>query len=243
MVQPSQKWGLSVKLRLRSSQGLLAGFFVSVFGYGGLVAYRAGAFPDQDALYWALLGLAGSIVSAFLIYVLAVAVPDMMKRRRIKKNSLRDYLYYKRQLLRAIVSGSICGGRIDLTSSPEEIERLMSVVEFRKTFGQGRDADEGFCAYSNYIHKNESEFRSATFQLSLIARQLDHLFSNYEIENAELFETVKNMEEVLFSARVLHAEYDDVKRVAGLLYCIFSGLSLNSGYRDYDPIEKGIRSL
>jgi hypothetical protein len=230
-------------VRLRSSHWLVAGFLVSAFAYAGIVAYQAGAYPDSHVPYWAGLGLSGSLVVALFLYCLVVALPEGLRRRRIKNSCLRNYLYRKRLLLRAIVSGSICGGRIDLSVSPAEVERLMSVVEFRKTFGQGRDADEGFCAYSNYIHKDETEFRSATFQLSLIARQLDHLFNNYDIENVELFEVVKNMEEVLFSARVLHADYDDVKRVAGLLYSVFSGLSLTSGYRDYDPIEKGIRSL
>lgn len=221
----------------------MAGFLVSAFAYAGLVAYQSGAYPDSHVPYWAGLGLSGSLVAAFLIYYLAVALPAAQQRRRIKKSCLSNYLYRKRLLLHAIVSGSICGGRIDLTLSPAEISRLMSVEEFRKTFGQGRDADEGFCAYGNHIQKNESEFRSATFQLSLIARQLDRVMSNYDIENPELFEVVKNMEEVLFSARALHADYDDVKRVSGLLYSVFSGLSLTSGYRDYDPIEKAIRSL
>ena len=241
MVPAAGKWGLCVRLRL--SQGLLICFFIVTFAYAGLVAYRAGAYPDDHAALAAVLGISSNIVAAFLIYCLVVALPETQKRWRIKKSCLRNYLHRKRLLLHCIVSGSVCGGRIDLTVSPAEIERLMNVAEFRKTFGKGKEADEGFCAFSNYIQKNESEFRAATFQLSLIARQLEYVVNNYDIENAELFEVVKNMEEVLFSARTLHADYDDVRRLAGLLYSVFSGLSVSSGYRDYDPIEKAIKSL
>jgi hypothetical protein len=222
---------------------MLVFFLVSILGYAGLVAYQAGAYPGDHSVFAAALGMSGSTVACFILYYLAIVLPEAQKRRRIKKSCLRNYLHRKRLLLHSIVSGSICGGRIDLTLSPAEIDRLMSVAEFRTTFGKGREADEGFCAYSNYIHKNESEFRAATFQLSLIVRQLDYVLNNYDIENAEFFEVIKNMEEVLFSARLLHADYDDIRRVAGLLYSVFSGLSLNSGYRDYDPIEKAIRSL
>ncbi len=243
MVRLSRERELCVRLRPRLSHWLLACFLVSVFGYAGLVAYLAGAYPNDRAVLAAAVGISGSVVASFILYYLAVALPEAAKRQRIKKSCLRNYLYRKRLLVRSIVSGSVCGGRIDLTVSPAEIDRLMSVAEFRKTFGKGREADEGFCAYSNYIHKNESEFRAATFQLSLIARQLDHVLNNYDIENGELFEVVKNMEDVLFSARLLHADYDDIRRVAGLLYSVFSGLSMTSGYRDYDPIEKAIRSL
>ncbi len=221
----------------------MAGFVASVFGYAALVAYQAGAYPEGHPIFTAAVSLIGSVIAAFILYYLAIALPEIRKRQRIKKSCLANYIYRKRLLLHAVVSGSICGGRLDLTLSPAEIDRLMSVVEFRKTFGQGKEADEGFCAYSNYIHKDEAEFRAATFQLSLIVRQMDYILNNYDIENAELFEVVKNMEDVLFSARLLHADYDDIKRVAGLLYSLFSGLSLSAGYRDYDPIEKAIRSL
>lgn len=222
---------------------MMVGFVVSVFGYAALVAFQAGAYPEDHPLFTAAVSLTGSIIAAFILYYIAIALPEAAKRRRIKKSCLDNYLYRKRLLLHSIVSGSICGGRIDLSLSPAEIGRLMSVVEFRKTFGQGKDADEGFCAYSNYIHKNESEFRTATFQLSMVVRQLDYILNAYEIENAELFEVVKNMEDVLFSARLLHADYDDIRRVAGLLYSLFSGLSLDAGYRDYDPIEKALKAL
>jgi hypothetical protein len=178
-----------------------------------------------------------------LLAFTVVALPEIRRRRRIKKNGLNHYLYRKRLLLHAIVSGSIRGGRSDLKASPEEIERLMSVVEFRKTFGQGRAAEEGYGAYSDYILKNESEFRAVVLQLSLIARRIDDILNACDVDDPDMFEVIAEMEEVLFSARLPYTNSSEVKRAAGLLYSVFSGFSLTRGYRDYDPIEQAIRSL
>lgn len=241
MLRPA--WDGGTAVRLRVSHGLLAGFMVSAFGYGCLVAYQTGIYSDAHVPFWAALWLSGCLVAAFLLGYIAVAVPQGHKRRCLRKRCLTNYLFRKRLLIRAIVSGSIRGGRADLKSSPEEIERLMSVVEFRKTFGEGRAADEGFGAYSEYVLKNESEFRSVILQLSLIVRQLDAILDIADTANPDLQEVIAEVEEVLFSARLPYANAGEVKRAAGLLYSVFAGFSLTAGYRDYDPIEKAIQSL
>lgn len=230
-------------MRLQSSHWLLVGFLVSAFGYAALVAYQTGIYPAGNVPYWAGLWLAGCFAAAFFICYVVVAVPQRLKRQRTKKKCLTKYLFRKRLLVRAIVAGSVRCGRTDLKVTTEEIERLMSVVEFRKTFGEGRAADEGFGAYGEYIQKNESEFRSVVLQLSLIARQLDVILTCCDSEDSDLMEVVAEVEEILFSARLPYANASEVKRAAGLLYSIFSGFSLTSGYRDYDPVEKAICAL
>jgi hypothetical protein len=221
----------------------LAGFALSAFGYGVLVAYQTGLYPEAQVPFWAGLWLLGCFAAAFFLGYIAVAMPLGRKRRWLKRKCLTNYLFRKRMLIRAIVSGSIRGGRADLKASPEEIERLMSVVEFRKTFGEGRAADEGFGAYSDYILKNESEFRSVVLQLSLIVRQIDAIQDCCDVTDPDLMEVMAEVEEVLFSARLPYANSGEVKRAAGLLYSVFAGFSLTAGYRDYDPIEKAILSL
>lgn len=230
-------------LRVRSSHWLLAGFVVSAFGYAALVAYQTGLYPADRIPYWAALWLAGCFVAAFFVCYVVVALPQKLQRRRTRRKCLTKYLFRKRLLLRAILSGSIRCGRTDLKVSVEEIERLMAVTEFRKTFGEGHAADEGFGAYAEYILKNESEFRSVVLQLSLIARQLDVVLNDADSEHSDLVEVVAEVEEILFSARLPYSNCSEVKRAAGLLYSIFSGFSLTSGYRDYDPIEKAILTL
>jgi hypothetical protein len=234
---------MGAQVRLRLSHGLLAGFLLSAFGYGCLVAYQAGVYPEAHVPFWAGLWLLGSFAATFLLGYIVVAMPLGRRRRCLKKKCLTNYLFRKRLLIRAIVSGSIRGGRADLKSSPEEIERLMSVVEFRKTFGEGRAADEGFGAYSDYILKSENEFRSVVLQLSLVVRQLDTILDTCDLADPDLQEVIAEVEEVLFSARLPYANSGEAKRVAGLLYSVFSGFSLTRGYRDFDPIEKAIQSL
>lgn len=226
---------------MRSSHWLLAGLLVSLFGYAGLVAYEAGLYPDGHVPYWAALWLLGCLAAAFFLGYAFVGIPEARSRRRLKKRCLDAYLFRKRLLIRAIVTGSIRGGRAELVASPEEIQRLMSVVEFRKTFGEGRAADEGYGPYSDYILKTETEFRFVMLQLNLIVRQLDAMLASCDITDSDLLEVVAEMEEVLFSARLPNS--GEVKRAAGLLYSVFSGFSLTAGYRDYDPIAKAIQSL
>jgi hypothetical protein len=183
------------------------------------------------------------VVASFILYYHVVVLPEARKRNRIKQNCLKSYRYRKRLILHAVVSASIGGGRTDLSSSSGDIDRLMSIGEFRNAFEGGREADEGIYAFSNYIQNNESEFRAIVFELNLIARELNFVLNNYDIDDQELFETVKRIEEALFSTRELHADYDDEKRLTNLLYGIFTGFSIIDGYTDYDPIERAIKSL
>jgi hypothetical protein len=85
--------------------------------------------------------------SNYFLYILFFFVhrPDVDRRNIIKSNFITIYREIKHDMLISIVLASINGGRDDLESDMESIDKLMNVVEFRKTFSGGEEATEGLC--------------------------------------------------------------------------------------------------
>ena len=91
--------------------------------------------PDAFAVGTNLF--AGGLVS-FLFYYLVVHRPPDRKKSIIKANLLKMYRSIKEGILLEVVLASIKGGRCDLTTNSETIEKLMSPGGFKDAFkGRG----------------------------------------------------------------------------------------------------------
>lgn len=184
-----------------------------------------------------------AFISSFAFYFLIVYLPNSRKQRVLRENCLKMYRDTKKQILFDILSASQQGGRTDIESSLDVVERLMVPTEFRKVFQHGSEANEGFYAFSNHIQRSEKDFRSIIFKFKLIARQLEYVLNNYEIKDQETFESIKRIEEILFELDILHVGYDDEKVLGRIIWAIFAGWSMVEEYRDYDIIEKAIAKI
>ncbi len=84
--------------------------------------------------------LAGSLVS-FLFYFLVVHLPEARKKATIKANLQKLYRGIKEDILLQVVFASIKGGRRDISTDTETLQKLMTPEGFKEAFRDGREAD------------------------------------------------------------------------------------------------------
>jgi hypothetical protein len=187
--------------------------------------------------------LSVNVLASFVLYYLIAYLPAQRRRALIRDSCKSEYRYAKRSLLYDILSASWKGGRKDIDFSSDTLERLLDPSEFRILFEHGREADEGFYAFSNHIQSNESDFREIIFKFGLIARQISFVLNNLDDLNEETFSTLRRLEDYLWRLDLLHADYDDEKQLSNAIWAIFAGWSMAEGYLGYDPVEKAIAAI
>ena len=187
--------------------------------------------------------LLSNVIASFILYFLVVYLPAGRKRAILRASCKKMYLSTKKEILFDILSGSRKGGRKDIQITDGLEDALMEPAAFAKFFRDGREADEGFHAFSNYIQGDEQAFRSIIFKLKLVARQLEFVLNNVDFDDDETFQKLKWLEEFLFALDDLHADYDNVKSLNRAIWPIFSGWSNVDGYLGFDLIEKAIDEI
>ena len=187
--------------------------------------------------------LLGGVLASFLLFCLISYLPDRRRRSSLRLSCQRMYRSTKEEILWDVLHGSVNGGRSDIELSSQTVKALLHPEEFRKCFDGGREADEGFYAFTNYVMRNEDAFRSIIFKFKLVARQLEFLLNNLVIEDQNCLDTLKRLEQWLLSLDELHAGYDEVKRLDDAILAIFTGWSTIEGYRGYDPVERAIARI
>lgn len=182
-----------------------------------------------------------NIFASFILYYLVVFLPSRRRHRVLQAGCEKMYAGLKREILFEILSCAWKGGNKDVDLA--EVDELMNPVKFRDFFDGGREADEGFYAFSNHIQRNEGDFKLIVSKFKSVARQIDFILNNMEIEDEQKFQRLKRIEHALLSLDELHANYDDVKTLDRMIWEIFGGFSSIDGYRNFDPIQKAISEL
>lgn len=222
-------------------------FYLNVLLLGSLLAIEI-CLPQpvhewqRELLSFSINFLTGGLIS-FLFYFLVVYLPENRRRHIIKQNLKSIYRRIKKDILWQIVFASIAGGRHDLTTDPEEVDRLMEVDAFKAKFAHGREADEGFYAFENQMVEETYEFRQIILSLSILSRQIEYVLHNYAIDNQEVFDFFKRLEAFLLRMQRLQPGYDESEALTGFIWEIFAGFNVIEGYRGYDFIEKMIDDI
>lgn len=233
-----RRWLSSIRVWLAANLiGFLALLAVHFSGY-----WRPRPEWWTDAFAVATNILAGGLVS-FFFYLLVVHLPEQRKRRILKANLAQMYRNLKSDILYQVVFASMKGGRHDLQTDTESMERLMSVEGFRDAFKDGREADEGFYAFENQMSDDTPEFRQIVLLLELLARQIGFVLHNYTIDDDKLFGLFKHLEIMLISLRYSTPGYEESKPLCRFIYEIFAGWHPMEGYRDHDLIERAISEI
>jgi hypothetical protein len=196
--------------------------------------------PDAFAVGVNLL--TGGIIS-FLFYFLVVVIPESRKKSIIKSNLRRLYRDIKRDILWQVIFASIKGGRVDLTTSVEEVDKLMNVENFKAAFAHGSEADEGFYAFENQMSGETPEFREIVLNLQMLSKQIEFALHNYVMDDQKAFDFFKRPELLLMKLPSSGAGYDESKPLCRFIWEMFTGFNWIEGYRGYDPIEKTIESI
>ena len=179
-----------------------------------------------------------SVIVSFAFYYLVVHLPEKRRRNRIRINFLNTYLSIKEGLLRQIVFGSIHAGRHDLNTSFEQVELLKDVKSFRATFSGGREAHEGWYAFSNHMTNDTPEFREILLLLSQLRMQIEYVLFQDVFEDQELLDFFTRLRRHLLRLERTDATDYEKRPLISFLYELLSGWNFVEGYRDFDLIEK-----
>jgi hypothetical protein len=224
-------------------------FIVNMLAIALLLAVHFAFGPTLKEFWWwtdlfgVLAGiLIGGIIS-FLFYFLVVFVPERRKRLIIKSNLRKVYRNIKRDILWQIVFASIQGGRSDLTTSVEQVDKLMGIEAFKAAFAHGREATEGFYAFENQMSQDTYEFRQIILNLQILSKQIDYVLHNYPIQDQNVFDFFKRLEAFLMRIQHLTPGYDESKALCQFIWEIFAGFNFVEGDRGYDIIEKMIHDI
>ncbi|MBC8339941.1 MAG: hypothetical protein H8E39_14770 [Alphaproteobacteria bacterium] len=196
-----------------------------------------------DEIYNISSGLLGGALISFLFYFLVVFIPEQKKRHIIKTNLRKMYANVKRDILYQVIFASQKGGRADLSADSETVERLLMVDGFKNAFMSGREGDEGFYAFRNYIGDDVPEYREIILNLEVLSKQIDFVLHNYPITDVKVFDFFKRLEVFLMRLTKIGPGYEEEKVLSNFIWEIFGGWDWVEGDRGYDIIEKMIEDI
>lgn len=190
--------------------------------------------------------LIGGLIS-FLFYFLVVHIPERKKRRITKVNLKQQYANVKEAILHEIVSASRKGGRTDLVIEGKyTVKRLLTTDGFREAFERGKQGDEGFYAFRNYMSNGDvPEYREIIVNLKVLSKQIDYVLHNYPIKDEKIFNFFKWLEGFLIRLENRSTGYhqDEERLLSSFIWPVFSGYSIIEGDLGYDFIEKMIEEI
>lgn len=181
-----------------------------------------------------LFNLVSGGVISFLFYFLVVYVPERRRARILKGNAIAVYRRLREDLVTAVVMASVKGGRGDLSTSLDDIERLTDVEEFKAKFSGGRLENEGYYAFENQMSSRTYEFDRIIQDFKILASELNFFLHNYSTAYADHFMSLKRLEITLFSLIDSQPGYDESKPLCSFLYRFLAGFDLLKGYLGRD---------
>lgn len=184
-----------------------------------------------------------AVIVSFVFYFLVVFLPEKQRKSILKNQISSTYKDLKRSILQEIVHGSIIAGRKDLNHSTELVDRLLDLREFRKEFSKGREATEGYYAFSNHLNHDSPQFQEIMLNLKQMNTQIVFLLNHYNFDDPELFEFFKRLELHLLRLERVTPDHDGSGPLLRFLYDVCSGWNFIAGYQDEDPILTHIKQL
>ena len=199
----------------------LVWFVVTLFIFSVVVAAQFITVDHRTISITEFFGLADNILIgvlvSFVFYFLIVHLPELKKRTSIKTQLRNDYQYLKKSIVQQIVFGSVFGGRGDIDTSTETIERLLNLSEFRKTFEGGGAANEGYYAFANHMNSDSMQFQEVILRLEQMRKQIEFLLNNYTSMNDKVFSSFKLLEMRLMRLEKTVPGYDSSEQLLDFL--------------------------
>lgn len=233
---------------LKFSLSILFWFFVVLISFCSILTYHFADFDLTERGWWddfygtSSSLLAGALIS-FLFYFLVVYIPERRQRIIIKDNFKALYKQIKEDILYEIIFASQKGGRKDIQANNETVEKLMTIEGFRLAFEGGRESDEGFYAFRNYISDDVPEFREIILHLKTLSKQIDYILHKYPLTDSKVFAFFKRLEIFLIGIEVKGPGYEEEKALSSFIWEIFAGQNFISGDLGYDVVEEMIEKI
>ncbi|MER8591810.1 hypothetical protein NKH33_09425 [Mesorhizobium sp. M1182] len=173
---------------------------------------------------------------SLVFYWLLVRVPEMQKRKRLKKSLTTQYRMFKQDCLATMVGVTVGAFKM------ETVHQLMGQNEFRAFFNAQATQDQNrWDAFQNKIQPhNVSDLMIA---MEVFRDEIGYVLNNVDIESDEAFDFFQRLLGAIHSVGRSTVDLDDGDRLSGFLWQMFSGWDPVKGYRDHDIVARMIEQI
>lgn len=171
----------------------------------------------------------GWIVSA-TFYFLVVLLPEVKRNNLIKSNFKLQYREFKLFMIMKLLDAS------DETYTKELSESLMKESGFKLFFNKKVNSTQ---SRWHVVRNNLDEQRlvEIQFELEIIKDNINYVLNNMSITDREVFTFLHGLNRTIIMLKSTNLENDNDKELLRFLWDLFTGFSINEGYRDYDLFE------
>ena len=198
----------------------------------GLVPYVAFKAPLREPAYDLAIGYLVSLI----FYVLVVAIPDRMRRRRTARWLKLHHQNFKRGCIGIYLS------TIGDSWDSELPESLLEPKAFRQYFLARHTPNQSrWHAVHNGLY--EYGLPQLITECELFAHELEYTLLKLDISDDDIVLFIKRLSRSLRRLKTASPTYDDIKQLLNVLYPLHANWDWGAGYLDEDPIGTRLAKL
>jgi len=177
----------------------------------------------------------GIFVSIFF-YFIVVWFPDRRKKKLLKNNLSKHYLYFKENCLHIFCHA------MNKECSISLMNKLMLQNEFKIFFKTKiPDSQERWDSVLNGL--DNQLLYELLGELELLKNEIEFINNNITIDDEDVFAFMKNLSINIYRLRNINLENDDIKTLSRFLWQLFSGWSFIDGYKKDDIVQVMISKI
>ncbi len=190
-------------------------------------------FPSGNSI---IFNISIGIFVSIFFYVIVVWFPDRRKKKLLKNNLSKHYLYFKKNCL-----------QIFCRAMKEEcdtllLEKLIIQNEFKIFFKtKVSNLQERWDSVLNGL---DNQFLYELLgELELLKNEIEFVNNNITIDDEDVFVFMRSLSINIYRLRDINLESDDVKILSRFLWQLFSGWSFIDRYRKDDIVQVMISKI
>lgn len=190
-------------------------------------------FPSGNSI---IFNISIGIFVSIFFYVIVVWFPDRRKKKLLKNNLSKHYLYFKKNCL-----------QIFCHAMKEEcdtllLEKLIIQNEFKIFFKtKVSNLQERWDSVLNGL---DNQFLYELLgELELLKNEIEFVNNNITIDDEDVFVFMRSLSINIYRLRDINLESDDVKILSRFLWQLFSGWSFIDRYRKDDIVQVMISKI
>lgn len=177
----------------------------------------------------------GIFVSIFF-YFIVVWFPDRRKKKLLKNNLSKHYLYFKENCLYIFCHA------MNEECNTSLMNKLMLQNEFKIFFKTKiSDSQERWDSVLNGL--DNQLLYELLGELELLKNEIEFINNNITIDDKDIFVFMKNFSINIYRLRDINLENNDIKILSRFLWQLFSGWSFIDGYRKDDIVQVMISKI
>jgi len=177
----------------------------------------------------------GIFVSIFF-YFIVVWFPDRRKKKLLKNNLSKHYLYFKDNCLQIFCHA------MNEECDTSLMSKLMIQSKFKIFFKTKiSNSEERWDSVLNGLD-NQLLYELLS-ELELLKNEIEFINNNITIDDEDVFVFMKNLSINIYRLRDINLENDDIKVLSRFLWQLFSGWNFIDGYKKDDIVQVMISKI